>query len=164
MGETERWRVSPDFPKYEVSDHGRIRHINGAPRKTRLCGGYLYVSIWHDGKLRNVRLHRLVARTYIPNPKNKPHVNHKDGNKENNNVSNLEWNTPSENERHKVGTLGAKQTPPVHLKAVICLETNCKYLSIKEAAEQMNINGKHIGEAASGKRKTASGYHWRYVD
>jgi hypothetical protein len=105
----------------------------------------------------------LIASAFIPNPENKPHINHKDGNKANNNVENLEWCTPSENERHKVNELGVKQTPPILLKSVICVETNCKYQSIKEAAEQMGVSRKHIGEAASGKRKTASGYHWRFA-
>ena len=163
MDERETWRVSKEFPMYEVSDLGRIRHIDGKPRKTRECAGYVYVCVRKDGKTRNVRLHRLVASAFVPNPENKPHINHKDGNKANNCAHNLEWCTPSENERHKVNSLGIKQTPPLLQKSVVCVETGRKFTSIKEASEQMGINGKHIGEAASGKRKTASGYHWRFV-
>lgn len=162
MGE-ERWQVSAEYPQYEVSDHGRIRHINGKPRKARTVSGYSYVCIRQDGKAHNVRLHRLIASAFVPNPDNKPHVNHKDGNKTNNAAHNLEWCTPSENERHKVNTLGIKQTPPLLQKAVVCVETNCTYPSIKEAAQAMNLNRKHIGEAAAGTRKTACGYHWRFV-
>ena len=162
MGE-ERWAISEEFPLYEVSNLGRIRHINGTPRKTRAIAGYSYVSIWHNGKMRNVRLHRLIASAFIPNPENKPHVNHKDGNKENNAVDNLEWCTASENEQHKVSVLGIKQKPPIRQKAIVCIETNRTFQSIKDAAEQMNINGKHIGEAAAGERKTACGYHWRFA-
>lgn len=62
--------------------------------------GYLYVDIHEDGKTRKVAVHRLLALQYIPNPDNKRTVNHIDGNKLNNNLSNLEWNTDSENIQH----------------------------------------------------------------
>ena len=163
MDERVSWRVCKEFPMYEVSDQGGIRHINGKPRKVRTVAGYSYVCIRKDGKTRNVRLHRLIASAFIPNPDNKPHINHKDGDKANNCVDNLEWCTPSENEQHKVMTLGIKQTPPIIQKAVVCIETKRKFSSIKEAAEQMGISRKHIGEAASGRRKTACGYHWRFA-
>lgn len=161
MGKEERWSVSAEYPQYEVSDLGRIRHIGGVARKTRNTAGYSYVCIRQGGKAHNVRLHRLIASAFIPNPENKPHVNHKDGDKSNNAADNLEWCTASENERHKVNMLGIKQKPPIRQTAVICVETNRAFQSIKDAAEQMHINGKHIGEAATGKRKTACGYHWR---
>lgn len=156
--------MSAEFPCYEVSDCGRIRHIGGLPRKTHCVSGYSYVCIRKAGKTHNVRLHRLIASAFIPNPENKPYINHKDGNKTNNSVDNLEWCTASENERHKVNVLGIKQKPPIRYTAVVCVETNRAFRSIKEAAEQMRVNGKHIGEAAAGKRKTACGYHWRLND
>lgn len=159
----ERWRISTEYPQYEVSDWGRIRHINGHPRKTRIVAGYAYVCIRKDGKAHNIRLHRLIAKAFVPNPFNKPHVNHKDGNKINNAANNLEWCTPSENEHHKIKILGIKQIPPIIQKSVVCLETNQIFPSIKEAAETMEICGKHIGEAASGRRKTACGYHWSFL-
>jgi hypothetical protein len=161
MGAEERWTVSTEFPRYEVSSLGRIRHVGGEPRKTGSVAGYSYVCIRQGGKAHNVRLHRLIASAFIPNPEDKPYVNHKDGDRTNNAVDNLEWCTASENERHKVDVLGVKQKPPIHQTAVVCVETNCAFKSIKDAAEQMRINGKHIGEVIAGKRKTACGYHWR---
>ena len=156
MGKEERWAVSAEFPRYEVSNLGRIRHIGGVPRKIRSMSGYAYVCIRQGGKAHNIRLHRLIASTFIPNPENKPHVNHKDGNRSNNEVDNLEWCTASENECHKVNVLGIKQKPPIRQTAVVCVETNRTFESIKDAADQMHIDRKHIGEAAAGNRE---GHH-----
>ncbi len=62
--------------------------------------GYLKVNITHNKKNVNLLVHRLLALTFIPNPENKPEVNHKDGDKQNNNISNLEWATTLENMQH----------------------------------------------------------------
>lgn len=156
----EVWKICVDFPNYEVSNCGNIRHIGGKPRKLIFICGYAYVGIRDSGKYKNVRLHRLVAKAFISNPKNKPCVNHIDGNKANNNINNLEWCTCSENEIHKNRVLGKKAKPPRITKAVMCLETAKVYPSIKSAAESLNMNYRHIGEVASGKRKTAGGFHW----
>jgi len=68
--------------------------------------GYKKVSLkGKDGKLKTFRVHRLVAEAFISNPDNKPTVNHKDKNKNNNNVTNLEWNTSLENTTHKIETI-----------------------------------------------------------
>lgn len=98
------WRVVRGFPKYEVSNKGDIRHIEG---KVRLAGairkGYRRVCIRDETrKPRNVSIHRAVAEAFVPNPLNKPHVNHIDCNKLNNSADNLEWVTNQENHRHKM--------------------------------------------------------------
>ena len=84
---------------YEVSTTGVVTR-NGKIIKTHLSAGYPAYNEYINGKKRNVRVHRQVAETYIPNPLNKPCVNHIDGNKLNNDVSNLEWVTHSENMTH----------------------------------------------------------------
>lgn len=89
--------------KYKVSNLGRIKSL----RKNKVLkqtinkrDGYFYVGICKDGKRKNRKVHRLIAETFMPNPKNKPTVNHIDGNKENNCISNLEWCSQSENMKH----------------------------------------------------------------
>ena len=99
---------------YQVSNKGKVRsidryidHFRGGKRllkgkiiKPGLSVGYENITLYLDGKRKHKKVHRLIAETFIPNPENKKCVNHKDGNKLNNNVSNLEWCTYAENNRH----------------------------------------------------------------
>jgi hypothetical protein len=88
---------------YEVSNLGRVK--SNGQRKTILkptinSKGYHRIGLMLGSKKKNYRVHRLVALAFIPNPDDKPEVNHKDGNKDNNVVDNLEWSTHSENVQH----------------------------------------------------------------
>lgn len=95
---------------YLVSNLGKVRSLvrgtklidksEGIMAKTK-HKGYEYVNIWKDGKCKKGIVHRLVAQAFIPNPENKPCVNHKDFNRSNNSVENLEWVTYRENIRHR---------------------------------------------------------------
>ena len=103
--EGEEWRVILDFPNYEISNKGRLRSIKLSVKlyiKGNIKGsGYLQDSITDkNGKNRFIQRHRLVAIAFIDNPNNLPQVNHKDGNKLNNIIENLEWVTASENIKH----------------------------------------------------------------
>ena len=91
---------------YSITKEGEIwSHITHKHLKTSLSGkGYKATKLSFEGKSITVRIHRLVAQTYIPNPENKPQVNHIDGNKLNNHVSNLEWVTGYENMYHAKNT------------------------------------------------------------
>lgn len=85
---------------YEVSNHGRISNFRKILKTYKINSGYVAIKLQKNGERKSVLLHRLVAELFIPNPDGKPEVNHKDGNKENNCVTNLEWVTSSENKRH----------------------------------------------------------------
>jgi hypothetical protein len=108
----EIWK---DIPRYEgyyqVSNLGRVKSLKRyqSPYETILKqpyndGGYHIVSVWIKSKGEIFRVHRLIAQAFIPNPHNKPHINHKDGDKTNNHIDNLEWCTHLENMRHAFKT------------------------------------------------------------
>jgi hypothetical protein len=99
------------WDKYEITSDGRIfsldyrrtREIKEMKPQINKCG-YKIIILMNNGKYKHFRLHRLVSETFIPNKKNKPFINHKDGDKLNNNVNNLEWCSKSENEQHAFRT------------------------------------------------------------
>jgi len=119
---TEIWHPCAGYEThYEVSNYGNVRSIErmvahplggkkiqyGRVLKVgKASNGYLIVSFCVDKVKSNHSVHRLVVRAFIPNEDNKPQVNHKDGNKHNNHVDNLEWVTRSENMKHAYNQLG----------------------------------------------------------
>jgi len=98
MNKLKDWRVIPNFPNYEINKLGEVRHIRFQKILKHQLNkfGYLHVALSNKTKL----LHRLLAETFISNPNNLQTVNHKDGNKLNNDISNLEWMTLGDNVRH----------------------------------------------------------------
>ncbi len=97
----EIWKDIDGFDgRYQVSSWGNIRNVRGIMKPYRNKKGYLKIDLCKDGERYKKRVNRLVAEAFIPNPYNLPQVNHKDGNKENNSVSNLEWCTNKENHEH----------------------------------------------------------------
>ena len=88
--------------RYQVSNLGRMKRvITGRILKSgKNRGGYLYVNLCKNGKYKTHKIHRQVAQAFIPNPENKPEINHIDEDKSNNVISNLEWSTRKENVNH----------------------------------------------------------------
>lgn len=115
------------FVKYKS---GQLRFHKGKMLSAWIETGYLRVGLRKNCKQRMYFIHVIVAKTFIYNPKNKSQVNHKDGNKLNNNKSNLEWNTSKENCDHARHIL---KTPGGHFKKVLNTVTNTLYNSAKEA-------------------------------
>ena len=102
MDVKEEWLTISNYDNYEVSSFGNVRNKKtGRILKPSNRGGYYVVGL-SNKKTKTFQVHRLVAETFIENPENKAHVNHKDKNGLNNNLSNLEWNTPKENNIHKI--------------------------------------------------------------
>ena len=97
----EEWKVITEFPNYEISSYGRIKNKDGMILKPYVNHkGYLKIGLTKDKKCHKKRVHRLVAEAFIENPYNYPQVNHKDENKQNNCVYNLEWCTNQQNQNY----------------------------------------------------------------
>ena len=96
---------------YQVSNLGRVKSLYKKEKILKLgavSSGYFFVHLYKMRKLKVIRVHRLVALTFVPNTENKLEVNHKDGNKQNNRADNLEWATKSENVKHSYSVLHIK--------------------------------------------------------
>lgn len=148
---------------YQVSTLGRVKNSRtGRVLKVGKIGnGYLIVNLYKDGKRTNYKVHRLVAQAFIPNPQNKPQVNHIDEDKENNYVENLEWSTAKENNNHGTRTLRMSKTKS---KPIICVETGIDYYGISECARQMGLHQQSITAVLKGKLKTTGGYTFKYKE
>lgn len=126
---------------------------------------YCIVILSKNNKRHCFRVHRLVAQTFIPNPENKPQVNHIDGNKSNNKVSNLEWCTCSENLYHSYRTLHRKSAVA---KRIMQYDLNHTFIKLWESSlqieKELHINHSNIIQCCNNKRKTANNFIWRYAD
>lgn len=150
--------------KYIVYPDGKIftlagRELHGSPDKD----GYTHSCV---GK-KDYRFHRIVAETFIPNPENKPQVNHIDGNKQNNKVSNLEWCTNSENQQHAIKN-GLKQVlKGEHVGTSKLTENDIKFIRSHYKPRDRNFSGVALGKrfGVTGSLITciAKGKTWKHV-
>lgn len=171
---------------YEVSNYGNVKSIRKNAVLSQIVNknnGYCYVGMYKDGKNKKLLVHRLVAETFINNADNKKTVNHLDGNKQNNAVSNLEWATYSENHKHafknglktvtdnqrkaasKTGKKTCDQNRPK--KAVVMIKGNTiinHFISAHEAARFVKGSPSAIVACCKGKANTCKGYRWEYAD
>lgn len=173
-------RQIKDFPNYKIDKDGTVysqyipksstEKVDGiwkplTPVKDKRTG-YLLVTLV-EGKVRkNKRIHRLLMETYVPNPFNKAHVNHIDGNKLNNQLCNLEWATPAENTEHarKLGLLNSR-TEKLSVE-IEQYSSEGKYLnsfkSFAEASRTTGVSRQNIGKVCQGQRPLAGGFIWKY--
>lgn len=183
--ESEVWKYVPGFGgMYQVSNHGRLKsfkrllegYVLSNVNKT---GGYFSIVLNYMGEIRYCRLNRLVAEAFIPNPENKPEVNHKDSDKQNTFVWNLEWATKSENVKHAIkhapsmirGMTNYNQN--VRPKTILQIGSNgnvlAEFKNSKEAEKSTGVCHRNILQVASQDeykpgltRSQAGGFGWEY--
>lgn len=172
----EIWKPVKNYEKfYEVSNKGRVKSFHIVGNNTELSdkgkiingfyksGGYIAVNLTNKKESEEVLLHRLVAKHFIPNPKNKRCINHIDCDKTNNCVNNLEWCTYKENHDHarKNGLY-----PDTYKVAQYTLngELVRTYDSCSHAAEILNVDYKNVSRACKGNRKSFLDYQWEYYE
>lgn len=182
------WKKVPGYDDYEASEDGQIRKISTqriVKQSQNKVNHYMYASLsWRDEdgalKRKNCLVHRIIATTFLPNPDGLPQVNHKDSNRVNNNISNLEWINVSDNLKHSFrdgrrfeacsrnASKNFKEWHEKTKKPIIqkTLDGDIVeiFSSVREAANKTKITYTNIGFAANGKRLTAGGYKWEFVD
>lgn len=159
------WRKCVD--KYEVSWTGDIRNGNTG-RILRIKthkNGYKFCTVSVGGALKDLTIHREVAKAFCVNPHNKTQVNHKDGNKDNNCWSNLEWVTPEENMQHAValGLFDPHATKKIPVTQIFHDGSTKDYASIKAAATANGYSPAGIWNVVNGKRKSYKGFCWKFM-
>lgn len=167
-----KWKDSHIYgEQYQVSNTGLVRnkftgHVLAAAQDKK---GYLKVRLsLHDKKV-SVRVHRMVAIAFIPNPENLPQVNHKDGNKKNNHVSNLEWASNYDNMQHAIcnGLINRSENAGRDRRSIAGTDKNgttVVFESLASAVASLNISKANLCNALKGKRKRCGGYSWKYIE
>jgi hypothetical protein len=180
----ETWRDITGFEgRYQVSTCGNVRslfsadsHRIGRIRKPNMCVGYHRMGLRLNGKMRHLKVHRLVAVAFIPNPMNKPFVNHINGIRTDNRVENLEWCTHAENIEHAWRTGLAK---PHHspnsgkfkkghaAKPVVALDDSgnvvARYNSGRDADKALGLSRGQVCRALKGRRNHTGGFQFKYA-
>lgn len=174
---------------YQISDHGNVKNLrtNKLMKPELLKKGYLRVGLSLNGDRKRFLIHVLVASNFISEkPSNNSEVNHKDLNKKNNKVDNLEWTTPSENVNHAIINIdGRKERLQKNMSLIgrkysyIGVEASKKpvqqinkdtgeiiaeFESAREASKKTNSNYKNISQVCNGEKKTHNGYIWKFAD
>lgn len=161
---------------YSVSPDGKIYNDNtGRLKVPAISKGYYKVDLYKDGKRETKRIHRLVAESFIPNPNGLPEINHKDGNRLNNSIDNLEWVNRSQNMIHAYSTGLTKPHPSYGMlgkknpnggskgKPIICVETNEYFKNAAEAERRLGISDSCILDVIHGYQQSTHGLHFVYA-
>ena len=156
---------------YVVTTEGNVIGLTSKKvLKPSCCRGYLRVKLYRNAKPKEYLIHRLVADAFIPNPEQKEQVNHKDGNKGNNSLENLEWVTQSENQKHayihglnsplRANKATRKRVAQKTMKG----ETINVWVSMSEASRATGIPVSNITHCCKGRINHAGGYIWQCLD
>jgi len=172
----EIWKDIPNYQGiYQISNFGNIKSLSFGAKNKKITNkpkilksspsncGYYKIQLYKNGKSKMFYIHRLVAEIFIPNPQNKPQVNHKDGNKSNNHISNLEWCSAKENTNHALLNGLRKQCKPI-LQLTKNGNIVKKWDSISICACSLNYKISNISACLCKRSKTAYGYRWEYLE
>ena len=169
----EIWKDIPGYENYQISNLGNVKSLNYLRTgKEKLLkpglssSGYYFVPLCKNGEKKYFRVHRLVALAFIPNPDNKPCVDHINGDRLDNREKNLRWCTNKENQNYPLARKNKINNPKLS-KPILQIDINTgkiinEYPSIMEVERQLEIAGGNISNCCNGKLKTAYGYYWRY--
>lgn len=185
MNTIEIWKPIKGYEGvYEVSNFGRVRSLDrkvlfhgtrsafkGRILKTSTSKGYKILSLAKDGFIRTKSVHRLVAEAFLPNPNNYPQINHKDEDKTNNHVENLEWCTAKYNTSYGNGCImrGLNQRNHPNKSKYTAMYTKNGvfidlYPSASEASRLTGIKKTLIYKCCNGENKSAKGFVFKYVE
>ncbi len=174
----EEWRDIPNYEGiYKISNFGRVKklrklkYISPIILKARFTPtGYQILNIYKNGIVENFRLHRILAEIFIPNPLNKPQLNHINGIKHDNRIINLEWCTISENVQHSYDMgLNKRRFSSENKRSRRVIQMSLsgenirEWNSIRDAAIGIKFYASGIGVACRGKAKTANGFKWKFA-
>lgn len=164
----EEFRDIPNFPNYQISNYGNVfsKNKHGLLIPCDDSHGYLMVHLWKNNQQYVKKIHRLVAEVFLENPNNLQDVNHKDEDKYNNNISNLEWISRKDNLNYGTRSKreSEKKKKPIYQIDRNTLEIIQRFDSAKDAGEFTGINKNNINLVCNYKRKTAGDYIWRFVE
>lgn len=153
---------------YQVSNLGKVKRLVGKGCKKEriikpnLVRGYCQVRLSKDGTVKPLYLHRIILETFNPiEGMDKLDCNHRDENKENNCLNNLEWLSRKENLNY--GTRNERAAATLS-KAVRCIDDKKIFPSMREASRQTGISNGNISQCCNGKRKSAGGKHWVFEE
>lgn len=173
---TEAWRNIKGFEGYQVSNMGRVKNIDrGSYLSLRTTQkGYLSIKLSKNGVRTNFLVHRLVAEAFLPNPENKPYIDHINGIRDDNRIENLRWCTTKENNNNPIykerKSNSQKYGDNVNSKKVIQYNREGQFLnlydSISRAKENIGSNTRHISDCCRNKPgySIVAGYKWQYLE
>lgn len=185
----EIWKGVTGYPGFMISNLGNVktitRIITGIDNKARRIkgkdikqfkdsGGYMFINLTQQGKSKSTRIHRLVAIEFLPKVEGKKNVNHIDGNKLNNCITNLEWCNSSENNYHAFKTglrkpaahlflTGEKHARSIPVISIDKAGNEMQFVSTNEAAKHYRILNSGISNTLRGNQKTCGGYAFKYA-